>query len=528
MKIRGFTFTSLSIILGVLMVLPLTSEAWFATDHMNLAQKGVDCVSLPQPPKKRCESLVDDIILRSILRIGSVVPDITDGSSSPKHAFNPEYEPNKAVWDPKIRTKLGMPNAQINAGAAIQTIAEEIGNTKGLLDTLKNNYCKAGLGDYSKVWYQFGRLSHYPADLAVPLHAYSVAIDNRYHEGDINDIGDWFRGLWDLIKGQSTHTFLEFWMGTHVNFNVLGCTPLAPIQVSKNARDAMKKYETEHGTGYEGLVYDFFLSSIDAGFFGNIGQQRAQDAIGGICSAWSEALRDWNPPLNCGCQSSNKSATAVALASSADETSCEEPPNDCENANQPPPGGDAPDDTASVATSSIPSTSDDLLEQAWDRMAVKKNKKSLVWYWMQEYLLEEFYQGNIDEETYQGLSGSYGLTADEASELFYDDYITSPDVAILGRGFALSMSDLLQNKFYEPIRRFTVDDFSPDALKDYPIFVIPSGGLMGLENSDIFKVKLNEYVKQGGTLIVFAQQHGYEFSALPVPQETDGTFKKIS
>ena len=146
---------------------------------------------------------------------------------------------------------------------------------------------------------------------------------------------------------------------------------------------------------------------------------------------------------------------------------------------------------------------------------------------MQEYLLEEFYQGNIDEETYQRLSSSYGLTADVASELFYNDYITTPDVAILGRGFALSMSDLLQSKLNEPIRRFTVDDFSPDALKDYPIFIIPSAGLMGLENSDIFRVKLDEYVKQGGTLIVFAQQHGYEFSVLPVPQEADGSYKKI-
>ncbi len=33
----------------------------------------------------------------------------------------------------------------------------------------------------------------------------------------------------------------------------------------------------------------------------------------------------------------------------------------------------------------------------------------------------------------------------------------------------------------------------------------------------MFRALLDEYVKQGGTLIVFAQQHGYEFSVLPTP-----------
>ncbi|MBI4680955.1 MAG: hypothetical protein HY753_07075, partial [Nitrospirae bacterium] len=43
-----------------------------------------------------------------------------------------------------------------------------------------------------------------------------------------------------------------------------------------------------------------------------------------------------------------------------------------------------------------------------------------------------------------------------------------------------------------------------------PLLLIPSGGLYGLENSAFFKATLDEYVKNGGTLIVFAQQHGYE------------------
>ncbi|NOY64546.1 MAG: hypothetical protein GXO97_04010, partial [Nitrospirae bacterium] len=38
-----------------------------------------------------------------------------------------------------------------------------------------------------------------------------------------------------------------------------------------------------------------------------------------------------------------------------------------------------------------------------------------------------------------------------------------------------------------------------------------------MENSEMFRELLNEYVRQGGTLIVFAQQHGYEYSVLPIP-----------
>ncbi len=67
-----------------------------------------------------------------------------------------------------------------------------------------------------------------------------------------------------------------------------------------------------------------------------------------------------------------------------------------------------------------------------------------------------------------------------------------------------------------------------DLLDASKLLIISSGGLYGLENSEMFKAQLSEYVKNGGNLIVFAQQHGYEFSLLPVPQETDGSYKTIS
>ena len=43
-----------------------------------------------------------------------------------------------------------------------------------------------------------------------------------------------------------------------------------------------------------------------------------------------------------------------------------------------------------------------------------------------------------------------------------------------------------------------------------------------------FKATLDEYVNNGGTLIVFAQPYGYHFSVLPVPEEQDGTFRPVN
>jgi hypothetical protein len=38
--------------------------------------------------------------------------------------------------------------------------------------------------------------------------------------------------------------------------------------------------------------------------------------------------------------------------------------------------------------------------------------------------------------------------------------------------------------------------------------LVPTGGFYGLKNSTTVKALLDDYVKNGGTLVVFAQQHG--------------------
>ena len=88
-----------------------------------------------------------------------------------------------------------------------------------------------------------------------------------------------------------------------------------------------------------------------------------------------------------------------------------------------------------------------------------------------------------------------------------------PEIAVLFKGFPLSTAKLLES-FDEPTA-FVDISFSPDLAYAYPVLVIPSGGLYGLDSSPSFRYNLARYVENGGTLIVCSQQHGYEFNALP-------------
>ena len=47
------------------------------------------------------------------------------------------------------------------------------------------------------------------------------------------------------------------------------------------------------------------------------------------------------------------------------------------------------------------------------------------------------------------------------------------------------------------------------------VLIIPSGGFYGLDNLNILKAGLDEFVYNGGKVLCFTQQHGYEWGVLP-------------
>jgi len=114
--------------------------------------------------------------------------------------------------------------------------------------------------------------------------------------------------------------------------------------------------------------------------------------------------------------------------------------------------------------------------------------------------------GDNPDETYDV------STPEITSSNGFDAEITS-DIAVLFKGFPISTADLVAS-FNEP-STFVDIGFSSDLVNDYSTLIIPSGGLYGLDSLPSFKSNLEQYVEKGGTLIVFSQQHGYEFNALP-------------
>jgi thiol-disulfide isomerase/thioredoxin len=94
---------------------------------------------------------------------------------------------------------------------------------------------------------------------------------------------------------------------------------------------------------------------------------------------------------------------------------------------------------------------------------------------------------------------------------FYPE--TAPKIAVLHKGFPTSIINLLAS--YHETATYVGVDFSQDLADNYPILIIPSGGLYGLDSLSTFKSNLEQYVENGGSLIVFSQQHGYEYNVLP-------------
>jgi parallel beta-helix repeat protein len=91
------------------------------------------------------------------------------------------------------------------------------------------------------------------------------------------------------------------------------------------------------------------------------------------------------------------------------------------------------------------------------------------------------------------------------------DALTVPTAGVLFHGFALEVLDLLDALGYAGVPV----NLSLEGLDAFPVLVIPSGGLAGLDASPTFAAGLAAYVADGGTLLVFSQQHGDEYAALP-------------
>jgi len=186
------------------------------------------------------------------------------------------------------------------------------------------------------------------------------------------------------------------------------------------------------------------------------------------------------------------------------------------------PGIDHPDDTFDVVSfaKNIDISPRGLFD-LYLRIAGRKGKTYLLKYW----------EGIVDFEKAQSQIENGGVEGDiidkwkdllsESNASLHQyhasaskEYLECPDIAILANGYYNELAKLIIEKIREPVR--IVDHtFNPSIVNEQKLLLIPSGGLSGLSHSSIFRKKLSEFVKNGGTIICFSQQYGYDFNALP-------------
>ena len=207
------------------------------------------------------------------------------------------------------------------------------------------------------------------------------------------------------------------------------------------------------------------------------------------------------------------------------------------------PGGDHADDIASVAGSTqmgFGGASSRPVSLDWlYRPAAKKGLSWVSWLAEVEQANAEYKAlpldtplevllGKLDtlHALSQRLKGPWNLRdlAQNNPELATEIEM-APEVAVLRNGYFRHAANLV-HRDKELTRDVGVDSLL-GSVGWQPLLVIPSGGLNGLERSVFFRDALDEYVRRGGSVLVFAQQHGYEYSVLPVPQESDGSYRRV-
>ena len=190
------------------------------------------------------------------------------------------------------------------------------------------------------------------------------------------------------------------------------------------------------------------------------------------------------------------------------------------------PGRDHADENLSVANKDVPDKTPTDLRNAYTRLATAKGfdlvkirellKEARQ---AEKYYLDLLSQDPENPEYHWKWAGATHRIKTHMAALngkekeMIRQYLKTPNVAVLDRGYTDRAIKLLRD-LHIPTARVGIN-FSPDMAAYHPILFIPSAGLYGLDGSDVFKARLEEYTQNGGTIVCLTQQHGYDFETLP-------------
>jgi len=105
------------------------------------------------------------------------------------------------------------------------------------------------------------------------------------------------------------------------------------------------------------------------------------------------------------------------------------------------------------------------------------------------------------------------IIADEPEAVYPppEEIVIKDPVAVLGRGYYDCMAALV-NRIKEPFHLISTDsDFEMLSEKEFPILIIPTGGLYGMSGNERLREGLADYVSRGGLIVVMSQHLGEEY-----------------
>jgi hypothetical protein len=199
----------------------------------------------------------------------------------------------------------------------------------------------------------------------------------------------------------------------------------------------------------------------------------------------------------------------------------------CDPNNPPPPktengpGGDHPDDNFDVSDWALNNTQFGMSQYellgSYSRTALRKGNiiPFLIRQLINTYGEAKTIPSDAPQETKDKIAQMFSEILKKIELLPAKDHELAADIAIIANGF-YEQAVALMNRNKEPVNLLSID-FDPSIVQDHPVLLIPTAGLAGFEQSAILKAKFEEYVRLGGTLVVFAQQLGHHWNILPVP-----------
>ncbi len=363
-----------------------------------------------------------------------------------------------------------------------------------------NAISKLSLGDRQRVYDYFGRILHLIEDMGVPSHTKNdIHIATEPFEKYVND--NWNQVInSEAFKGKVT---VDSYLNGGYGLN----NSIDPREYMKALAERSKNYYSQEE------IYDWVWDSTQQRFVPVVNQERLMKNVDDLIpetikyvSGYIDAIYQYMS----GSEPGGLDPNILKI--------CDRPPDPSSPAN------DHPDDRFDVSDEfywekEFGLTVADLME-LYLRTAIKKGK---VGVWYGKRFREIFIEGRaLYKDASQELKDVFELEfrvikerLQGRGEQLESDWRGAPDIALFANGF-YNPSISLMLKIGEPVS-FQKIDFDPKIVRDHPVMLVPTGGFYGLKNSAAVKALLDEYVKKGGTLVVFTQQHGYDWNLLPTP-----------